>query len=162
MKQIASYITEGLRINKNIKISNQIEILCKYSDIKFSKEEFDQIVENAKNLPIVPDYIYNGLKGKESNNVKHFLNLVYEPNPNNNEIRYKGYNIIRIRKNPQDNNSLKNKENFIVRFIRMDYNNTDFYPKDENSYYHSIKEVFKGIKEGWEDLQFSDSINKYK
>ena len=146
------YISEGLRINKNIKVSPNIEILCKYSDTDFSKEEFDQIIKEAKNLPIIPDYIYNGIKDN-SKSVKSFVNLIYEPNPDNKEDRYREFNMIRIRKWDND---------FLVRFIRMDYNFIDFYPIEENEYFHSIKECFDCIKEGWEDLQFDKSIEKYK
>ena len=164
MKELKTIILEKLKLDKNINISNQVDVLCKYSDTDFSKEEFEQIVEGAKNLPIIPDYIYNGLKDSiNSKPSKSFINLTYLPNPDNKEDRYRGFNMIRIRKDPKEKNDfVKGKENFLVRFIRMDHNNTDFYPVEENEYFHSIKECFDGIKEGWEDLHFDKSIEKYK
>ena len=163
MNNLNQYIIEKLKLNKDIKVSSPIEVLCKYSDTNFSKEEFDQIIDVAENLPIVPDYIYNGINEKKYNRVKYILNLVYEANPDNNEDRYRNYNIIRIRKDGKEKNDfVKVKENFIVRFLRMDHSETDFYPTDENEYYHSIEEVFDGIKKGWEDLNFEKSIEKYK
>lgn len=159
MKQISSYILEGLRINKNIKIKG-IETKIGEKTI-FTQDEINEIKEYCYDLPIIPDLItnYNRPQPKDnkssSSSMKALINLVYYRGENVNPNKHEN-NVIRINKDNDDG-----IDKYFIRFVKIDEVDTYFYPEDEGVF-NSIKECFDCIKEKWDVIKFSEVINKYK
>jgi len=162
MKQITSYIIEGLHINKNIKVKNYKDIEVKLGEkTNFTENEIKEIKEFCNDLPIIPDIITNYIssqpkdtKRKHSSYIKTIINLVYYRNENIQPDKHEN-NIIRITKDVDSNQ-------YFIRFAKINEIDTYFYPEDTDKYFESIKECFDCIKDKWKELKFSEIINKYK
>ena len=153
MKQLSHYINEKLHIG-SYKQYKDIEVRFDIKDSVFNHDELRWILEGCNKLKIIPDYLSKG------QNTKGFINLVYEINESydTNDL-YHSKNIIRIRK---DNNEESNNSEYIIRFIKCDTKDSDYYPFDPNEYYHSIKECFEDIIDKSEKSGFWKTVEKYR
>lgn len=164
MKQIITYIKEGLRINKNIKVKDIKDIEIKMGEkTKITKEELKEIKEYCIDLPIIPNLITNysspqPINPKRSSSAYHSgsISLVYYRNEDIKPTKHEN-NKIRINK---DNDGGIDK--YFIRFIKIDEVDTYFYPENSDELFYSIKECFDCIKEKWDVIKFSEAINKYK
>ena len=136
MKQLSHYINEKLHVG-SYKQYKDIEVRFDIKDSVFNHDELRWILEGCNKLEIIPDYLSKG------QNTKGFINLVYEINES------------------YDTNELYHSKN-IIRFLKCDTKDSDYYPFDPNEYYHSIKECFEDIIDKSEKSGFWKTVEKYR